>query len=337
MKKLFFLFILAVTIVPIIGLAQTPPAATPVPAPATTPYAPTWLVDFSPGSTAAGQDTFSAYINILYVTSISLAALLAVVKIIIAGAKYMLSDIVSSKGDAIKDIQGSLFGLLLIICAVFILNVINPRLVGGGVGFTRSAEPAAYVPTPLAPRPPTPTPGTETPPTGDPDTTTNPAVGRCNPIATPTQGRGSTIFVMNLANCNKIQRDPALNNLTPFAYYTRALNDQCKLETNNVGYIEKIGGTRDEYRCTTRSRETAEVEPVCGPVPPASVRNGTIITHTIDLRTCSKTAKNPIIFDGRTAYDYYRNVWFVDFCKKKKTTVTSTNTAGVFKCDELAT
>ena len=40
---------------------------------------------------------FNQYINALYALSISIAGLLAVIKIIIAGVKYMLSDVVTNK------------------------------------------------------------------------------------------------------------------------------------------------------------------------------------------------------------------------------------------------
>ena len=83
-----------------------------------------------------GTPSFDSYINLLYVTSISLAAMLAVVKIIIAGFKYMLSDVVSTKGDALSDIRGALLGLLLILGIYVILNLINPDLVKeGGLTF----------------------------------------------------------------------------------------------------------------------------------------------------------------------------------------------------------
>ncbi len=68
------------------------------------------------------------YINALYALSISVAALLAVIKIIIAGVKWMLSDIVTSKQEAKSDIWGATLGLLLVISAVLILGVINPQL-----------------------------------------------------------------------------------------------------------------------------------------------------------------------------------------------------------------
>jgi hypothetical protein len=89
------------------------------------------------------QDNFGGYINLLYVLSISAAALLAVIKIIIAGVKYMLTDIVTSKGDAIREIKGALLGLLLIIGAVLILTVINPKLLDTTLEF--EPEPAPQV------------------------------------------------------------------------------------------------------------------------------------------------------------------------------------------------
>lgn len=73
--------------------------------------------------------SFDEYINSLYALSISIAALLAVIKIIIAGVKWMLTDIVPSKSEAKKDIQGALIGLLVILGAVLVLTVINPNLV----------------------------------------------------------------------------------------------------------------------------------------------------------------------------------------------------------------
>jgi hypothetical protein len=81
-----------------------------------------------PGIDTAAEYTLPSLINALYVVSISLAALLAVIKIVIAGAKYMLSEIVTNKEDAKKDVRGAIFGLLIVIAAALILQVINPQL-----------------------------------------------------------------------------------------------------------------------------------------------------------------------------------------------------------------
>ena len=79
----------------------------------------------STGVIVGGMDTL---INALYALSIGIAALLAVIKIIIGGVKWMLTDIVTQKSEAKKDITGALLGLLVVLGAVLILNVINPEL-----------------------------------------------------------------------------------------------------------------------------------------------------------------------------------------------------------------
>jgi|GEM_PF-6024346 len=68
------------------------------------------------------------YINALYTLSITAASLLVVIKIILAGVKYMFSEVVPKKQEAKKDIQNALLGLLIILSAVLILNTINPDL-----------------------------------------------------------------------------------------------------------------------------------------------------------------------------------------------------------------
>ena len=75
-----------------------------------------------------GSATTEQYVNALYRLSISVAALLVVVKLIIAGFKYMVTEIVPAKEDAKKEIRQALFGLLIILAAVTILSTINPQL-----------------------------------------------------------------------------------------------------------------------------------------------------------------------------------------------------------------
>jgi len=82
---------------------------------------------FEQGMAGSGEE-IGAYIQALYLISITVAAFLAVIKIIFGGVKYMLSDVVTSKGDAKKDIQGALIGLLIVLAAVLILETINPNL-----------------------------------------------------------------------------------------------------------------------------------------------------------------------------------------------------------------
>lgn len=98
-------------------------------------------VTYSPLIDGGGLDTtnIGSYINSLYLISISIAALLATIKLIIAGAKYMLSDVVTTQGEAKKEIQSSLLGLLLVISAVLILTIINPDLISNQLTIQRVA------------------------------------------------------------------------------------------------------------------------------------------------------------------------------------------------------
>jgi hypothetical protein len=82
-----------------------------------------------PGYVSGQGANFSQFVNLIYGLAISLAALLAVIKIVIAGVKWMLSDVVTDKTDAKKDIQGALLGLIVIISAVLIITIINPDIV----------------------------------------------------------------------------------------------------------------------------------------------------------------------------------------------------------------
>lgn len=71
-------------------------------------------------------NSFDALINSLYALSITIAALLAVVRIIIAGVKWMTSgDNASNISSAKSDIRGAIIGLIIILAAVMILSVFN--------------------------------------------------------------------------------------------------------------------------------------------------------------------------------------------------------------------
>ncbi|MDC1205592.1 hypothetical protein N8083_01970 [Candidatus Pacebacteria bacterium] len=68
------------------------------------------------------------YINTLMRVAVIAAALIALIKLILAGAQYILSGIVTDKENAKKDIKAALTGLLIVIAAVAILRTINPDL-----------------------------------------------------------------------------------------------------------------------------------------------------------------------------------------------------------------
>lgn len=77
-----------------------------------------------------GDPDTQGFVTALYQMSIGLAAIAVVIRLIMAGAKYMLSEVVTNKSEAKEDIKGALLGLLVILSTVLILGTINPKLVG---------------------------------------------------------------------------------------------------------------------------------------------------------------------------------------------------------------
>lgn len=87
-------------------------------------YIPIAQIPFAP----QGKMTAEGFATAAYRLAIMVAAMLAVIKIIYGGVQWMLTDVVTSKQNAIKDIRGAIIGLIIVLSAVFILEVINPNL-----------------------------------------------------------------------------------------------------------------------------------------------------------------------------------------------------------------
>lgn len=75
------------------------------------------------------QRSLATYISALFLLAISVGALLAVIKIAIAGIQYMMDDVVTKKQDAKDDIAGALLGLAILLATFVVLYTINPNLV----------------------------------------------------------------------------------------------------------------------------------------------------------------------------------------------------------------
>ncbi len=90
-----------------------------------TQYVPIAKVPFAP---AGEQITAEKFVEYTYRLAVVVAAMLAVIKIIYGGVQWMLTDVVTSKENAKKDIWGAIMGLIIVLSAVFILEVINPKL-----------------------------------------------------------------------------------------------------------------------------------------------------------------------------------------------------------------
>jgi Type IV secretion system pilin len=73
---------------------------------------------------------FAKLINNIYITLISVGALLAVVMLTVSGVRYMLAGpSLTEHQKALARIRASLLGLVLLCAAYLILNTINPQLV----------------------------------------------------------------------------------------------------------------------------------------------------------------------------------------------------------------
>lgn len=77
---------------------------------------------------APATPDFEGFVETVMRMAIVAAALIAVIKLILAGAKYVLSGIVTDKENAKADIRAALTGLIIILISVVILRTINPKL-----------------------------------------------------------------------------------------------------------------------------------------------------------------------------------------------------------------
>lgn len=84
--------------------------------------------NFNPEPTATNPYPLTTYLRLMIKLIIGLSAVMAVIMIIIGGMEYMTSELISSKEEGKKRIQGAIFGLLLALGAYAILFTINPDL-----------------------------------------------------------------------------------------------------------------------------------------------------------------------------------------------------------------
>jgi hypothetical protein len=81
-----------------------------------------------PGLENANNYTAEMYIDAIYKLAITVGGILAVIQIIYGGVTYMFDGTITHKEAGKDRIKGALFGLLIILSAVLILQTINPDL-----------------------------------------------------------------------------------------------------------------------------------------------------------------------------------------------------------------
>lgn len=82
------------------------------------------------------QTDVGGYIQTLFRLAIGGATVLAVLLIVVGGIEYMASETVGGKGEATKRMQNAVWGFILAISSVLILETINPNLLNLNLGIT---------------------------------------------------------------------------------------------------------------------------------------------------------------------------------------------------------
>jgi len=88
-------------------------------------------IDYQPLSPLPGAEnitTTEEYLKTVFRTTIGIAAVLAVLMIVIGGLQYMTSEAIGDKQSAKDKMTYAIWGLLLAIASVLILQTINPQL-----------------------------------------------------------------------------------------------------------------------------------------------------------------------------------------------------------------
>lgn len=183
-----------------------------------------------PGITNVGDLTMAGLLNALYRMLIVIGALIAVLKITIAGLKYMGSDNFGSKASAKEDITAALLGLLILLATVLIINTVM-----GGVNLNvLQRAPQITYPT----QPPT----TITPPTLQPGTIAFQNDRGCAQTESGSCGTGNVaIFKGSSVGCAPSTAVSTVPGQSTFNYMTET---QCKLATIKHGVNDKGNITR---------------------------------------------------------------------------------------------
>ena len=321
MKKLFITIpVFIVLLLPVLVLGADDPNKGAV------QYTP--LIEIDGLTNSVQGEGFSQYVSFLYGLSIAIAALLAIIKIIIAGVKYMLSSLPGTKGNAKSEIQGALLGLLLILGAYLILNTINPALTNTTIEFDNIKPQATLQTRPPAVR----------------STAGGPTVPSGSPVSS---GTSLAQLQQSLPECAR--RGAALST-TPTSDVSRLDTSGCTVSLDKQTAIRLFSegcraipggqpaGSGNSFTCTVPKPANATTAATPTGTQTASLNctpgisrktEGNFTVTTYDLTKCSNTTVNPVL-DNKTPFIYYRDD-FTKVCKQNSGTFTSSS-AGIYQC-----
>ena len=80
------------------------------------------------GTSLTNNTSINEYLAGVFRLAISVAAVLAVIMIVVDGFKYMTSEAIGNKKDALSGLRDALFGLVLLLASYLILFIINPSI-----------------------------------------------------------------------------------------------------------------------------------------------------------------------------------------------------------------
>ncbi|MBI4118001.1 MAG: hypothetical protein HY455_00445 [Parcubacteria group bacterium] len=80
------------------------------------------------GGTPQAETPVGRYIEGFFSLAVGAATVLAVLLIVVGGIQYMASEIISGKEEGMKRMQNAIWGFILILSSVLILQTINPNL-----------------------------------------------------------------------------------------------------------------------------------------------------------------------------------------------------------------
>lgn len=81
-----------------------------------------------PGVPADQNVSLASYLTAMFRLFLGLAAVMAVLMIVVGGFQYMTTDAIQDKKDGKERIKNALWGLVLALAAVLILETVNPKL-----------------------------------------------------------------------------------------------------------------------------------------------------------------------------------------------------------------
>lgn len=100
----------------------------PVATPSQFQFQPIVSVPLPTGGAVGANTSLVDYFNAAFTLAIAVSGILAVVMIAFEGLRYMASDVIGKKAEALAGLRGALLGLVLLLLSYVIFNVINPNI-----------------------------------------------------------------------------------------------------------------------------------------------------------------------------------------------------------------